>query len=199
MPDNLALLKFDFDGAAGWYDFTNMIEKVQTDTKLVVNLPERVLKFFAERHEDDISAQELGSILHLVNLGDVDGNNVEDNSMLFYKKANNCAAGCEGINNAWQAWNAAEEQTPELQTIMGFDADGAPHALEAPVNASQYYQLGWNGNNKVSYSQPQTTSIAAVTDADNKVSVLVLDPTTKQIKAIKLDAAKLEELEEADD
>lgn len=191
VPESLSLLKYSFDGISTFYDHENMILQTQTDTTLSADSINRVLKYMAERHIDSISAKELGSILHLADIADVDPTNIEHNSLLVYKKDTNCAEGCDGINNAWKGWNATEDQDDSVQTIMGFDTDGAPHALRAPANANQYYNLGWNGSNKVSYSQPQEVSIASITDANSKVTVLALDPTTKQMVAIKVAASKL--------
>lgn len=194
VPDNLSLLKYSFDGISTFYDHENMILQTQTDTSLSADSIARVLKYMAERHIDSISAKELGSILHLADIADVDPTNIEHNSLLVYKKDTNCAEGCDGISNSWNGWNATTDQATSVQTVMGFDVDGAPHALQAPANANQYYNLGWNGSNKVSYTQPQEASIASVTDAQSKVSILAMDPSTKQIVAIKVLASKLQQL-----
>lgn len=193
VPGNLSLLKYSFDGISTFYDHENMILQTQTDTSLSADSIARVLKYMAERHIDSISAQELGSILHLADIADVDPANIEHNSLLVYKKDTNCSEGCEGIKNSWIGWNSADidNQSESIKTVMGFNDAGDPTALQAPANANQYYTLGWNGSNKVSYSQPQEVSIASVTDSDSKVSVLALDPTTKQIVAIKVAASKL--------
>lgn len=195
MPDKVAMLKFNFDGVSTWYDYTNMIEQTQTDTVLSADAIKRVLTYMAERHVDTISAKELGAILHLADIADIDITSVEDNSLLVYRKDNDCSQGCEGITNAWEGWNANTNQAVSARTVMGFNDSGKPQAISAPANANQYYELGWNGSNKVSYSQPQNTSVAAVTDSDEKVSLLVLDPTTKQIKSVKVLASKLEEMQ----
>ena len=197
VPDSLAMLKYNFDGVATFYDHEDMILRTQTDTSLSADSIQRVLTYMAERHIDSISAKELGSILHLSDLGDVEGTNIDHNSMLVYKKDTDCSQGCEGINNSWKAWNALNTQATSLKTVMGFDEEGAPYALQAPANANQYYNLGWNGNGKVSYSQPQDVTIASITDSSQKVSILALDPSTKQVVSIKVLASKLQELTEA--
>lgn len=194
MPDNIAMLKFNLDGATTYYDYRNMIHQTETDTTLSLDATKRALNYHAERHTDAISAHELGAIFHLADLGDVDVTGVSDGSMLVYHKDNNCAEGCEGISNAWTAWNALEQQTDSLEVLFGAKDDNRPYTLATPANSDEYYMVGWNGNNKVSYSQPQETTIGAVTGTDDKVSILVEDPNTKQIMSIKVSAEKLQEL-----
>lgn len=194
VPESLALLKYNFDGVSTFYDHEDMILRTQTDTSLSADSIKRVLTYMAERHIDSISAKELGSILHLSDLGDVDGTGINQNSMLVYKKNTDCSQGCEGINNSWKAWNALDTQTTSLETLMGFDSEGAPYALQAPANSNQYYNLGWNGSGKISYSQPQDVAISSITDSNQKVSILAIDPTTKQVVSVKVLASKLQQL-----
>lgn len=69
---------------------------------------------------------------------------------------------------------------------MGFDAGGKPHALNHPVHTNQYYQLGWNSANKVSWSQPvEVASTDTIKDSDGKVWRLYVNPTTKQLCYVK--------------
>lgn len=196
IPNNIAVLKFNFDGVSTFHDYTAMIKQTETDTSLAVNAIDRNVTFNAERHTDVITAKEFGSMLHLADIGDVDISSIDDNSFLMYRKDSDCSQGCEGINNSYVGWNALKSQATSVQTVMGFDQNGKPYALQAPANTNQYYNLGWNGANKVSYSQPQTTTVAAVTDSDSKVSILALDPNTKQVVSIKVLASKLQALTE---
>lgn len=196
IPNDIATLKFNFDGVSTYYDYTGMIKETETDTSVAVNTVARNFVYNAERHTDTITAQEFGSMLHLADIGDIDADSIDDNSILMYRKDSDCSQGCEGINNAYHGWNATKNQATSVQTLMGFDQDGKAYALQAPANTNQYYQLGWNGANKVSYSQPQTTTVAAVTDSDNKVSILALDPNTNQVVSIKVLASKLQALTE---
>lgn len=175
MPDSVAMLKFNVNGVSSWYDYTNMIEQTQSDTILIADAIERILQYQAERHTDSITAAELGAILHIADLGDVDITNVEDNSLFVYQKNSNCGSGCIGINNKWVGWNALTNQTTSAQMAMTFDAAGKPHALSAPANADQFYQLGWNADKQLSYTQP-----VQFASADGKKQ-LYIDPNTKQI------------------
>lgn len=184
MPNDVATLRYNFDGISAWYDYSNMIYQTQTDTTVSVDAIARVLKHMAERHTDTISAKELGSILHLADIGDVDITDVQDHSILVYKKDGTCASGCNGISNTWYGWNSDEHISTSMDSVMGFDADGSPVSLQKPTHTNQYYQLGWNASNKLSYTQPKEVTTAP-TDADGFKYRLYLDPNTKQIVYVK--------------
>ena len=91
VPGNISMLKYNLNGVSSWYDFRPMIEETETDTSISVDSVKRVLTYMAERHVDTISAKELGSILHLADISDIDIADVENNSLLVFKKENNCA------------------------------------------------------------------------------------------------------------
>ena len=175
LPDDPLTLSFNFDGLGTTYDYRQMIKAGETDTSLSANAIDRVLKYMAERHTDTISAKELGAILHLTDIGDIDVSDVENNSMLIYKKESDCTHGCDGATNKWVAHNALEHIVDSVQYLMGYDADGAPKSLSSPSSPSQYYQLGWNGSGKAGWKQPRK-----VTSTTNTVP-LRMDKTTHEI------------------
>lgn len=167
-----------------------MIHQIQTDTKVTIDGVKRVLHYMAERHTDSISARELGSILHIADIGDVDISEATDNSLFVYKKNNDCAHNCVGIDNRWIAWNAKDNITPTLNTIMGFNEKDAPRSLLQPANSNQFYTLGWNAGNKVGYHQPQERSLGAiaVSEGGRKYAYqLFLDPETKEMVYAKVE------------
>lgn len=175
VPGSTSALKFNVNGVSAWYDFDNLVYQTQTDTVLSADSVNRVLKYMAERHIDTISAKELGAVLHMSDIGDVNITGIQDNALFVYQKDSSCGEGCEGINNSWIAWNSQEHGADSVQTLMGFDANGVPQALNTPANANQYYMLGWNGSNKLKYSKP--VQFNALT---NKAPLYV-DKTTGQI------------------
>lgn len=183
LPDNLSVLRFNIDGKRADYDFTNLIYQTQTDTTLIADVINRLLTYSAERHTDTITAQELGSILHLADIGDVDTNGASTGSFLTYQRGTNCAEGCVGLRDSWKVWSALDEQISSATYPFVFDADGAAHVLQRPANPNQYYQLGWNAQNQVSYSQVQTVASAPI-NTNGKKLALYLDPNTKQIIAV---------------
>lgn len=188
MPDTVSILRFNYDGLSTWYDFGNMIYQTQTDTTVSVDAINRVLKHMAERHIDTISARELGSILHVADLGDVDITNVAHNSLFVYQKDNNCAAGCEGINNRWIAWNKDQGSNSgtDMRNVMGFKADGAPMALLPPANTGKHYVLAWRGANEAGWKYIEKVSKDSIT-SNNKVKVVCVDPNTNELVCIEVD------------
>lgn len=180
-------LRFNFGGKSIDYDFTSVVKSAETDTNVRLDIANRALIYNAERHIDSFSASELGSILHIADIGDVDISGVTDNSLFVYQKNSDCGEGCEGINNSWVAWNSNEHLVDSVETLMGFDSDGKPQTLNHPVDTNQYYQLGWNGADKLSFSQPVEVSTPPV-DSDGKVWRLYVDPNTRQLVVVKEDA-----------
>lgn len=177
--DTPAWLRWNLGGKSIDYDFKPVVKSAETDTSVRIDNTNRTLVYNAEKHIDSFSAKELGNIFHIADIGDVDITGVTDNSLFVYKKNSDCGQGCEGINNSWIAWNSEEHLENGLQTVMGFDAQNRPQALKYPVSTNQYYQLGWNGANKVSYTQPVEVSTPPV-DANGNSHLCFEDPTTKQ-------------------
>ena len=177
-------LRFNLGGKSTDYDFTSVVKAAETDTSMRLDVAGRNLTYNAERHIDSFSASELGSILHIADIGDVDITGVTDNSLFVYQKDSDCGEGCEGINNSWVAWNEKDHLVDSVDTLMGFDGDGKPQTLNHPINTNEYYQLGWNGANKISFSQPTVVATAPV-DGDGKVWRLYVDPNTKQLVVVK--------------
>ena len=186
LPNNLSVLRFNLDGKRTDYDFSNLIYQTQTDTTLSADTINRVLNYMAERHMDSISANELGSILHLADIGDVTTVGAEDGSMLVYQKSNNCAEGCTGLTDTWKIWNALDSDTLVSSATypMAFNADGKPRTIQKPANPSQYYQLGWNAGNQLSYSQVPIVSTPPV-GVDGKSIQVYVDPNTNQLVGVK--------------
>lgn len=188
MPDTVSVLSYNINGVTTWYDYGNMIFQTQTDTVVRVDTMKRVLEHLAERHVDTISARELGAILHVADLGDVDITGAEDNSLFVYQKDNNCSHGCEGINNSWIAWNSNDHMVDSMRTVMGFDANGAPQTLLPPVNPGQFYIMGWNGDRQVSYKQIEEVSEESITETIDGVSYIryaCIDPNTNELVFIR--------------
>lgn len=175
LPDDILTLSFNLNGVGTTHDYSSMIKAGETDTSLSANAIDRVLKYMAERHTDTISAKELGAILHMADLGDVDGSAIDNNSFLVYKKESDCAQGCGSESNAWIAWNALDNQDTSLALVMGYDSNGSPKSLSSPANTDQYYQLGWNASGKAGWKQPRK-----VTSTDNLAQVYI-DKTTKEL------------------
>lgn len=178
--DRLAYLTFNDGGRSVNYDYEPMIKQTETDTSVSIDELGRVLKYMAERHTDTISAKELGSILHLADIGDVDITELKDNSILAYRKESNCGEGCQDASSGWYAWNALDHLTDSVQYLMGFNSEGGPTSLNAPVHPNKHYLLGWAADNKVSYFSPVEVSTPPI-DEDGYAYQLWVDPSTGEI------------------
>lgn len=174
-----ATYRFNLSGKTVAWDFKPGIYEGQTDTSLIVDIIGRLLRFSAERHTDSITAEQLGSILHLNDLGDVSTKNADNGSMMVYKKNDTCPAGCFGTNNTWEPWNALDEQVSSAAYAFGFDADGLPVSIQQPANPNQYYDFGWHGANQLGFSQTVEASDFRL-DADGYYYMDCIDPNTKE-------------------
>lgn len=186
MPDNVSILRYNIDGKRADFDYSNLIYQVQSDTTLVADAIHRLLKYAAERHTDTITARELGSILHLSDIGDVDTSHAANGSMLMYQKNNDCGEGCVGLSDSWVIWNALDAQVSSATYPFVFNSDGLARTLQRPANPDQYYLLGWNGGFQVSYTQVPTVTSAKPTTSGKKLRVY-LDPDTRQLVAVEED------------
>lgn len=180
LPDHPTVLRYNIDGKRVDYDYANLIYTAQSDTVLVADAINRLLTYQAERHTDTITAKELGAVLHLADLGDVDVKQLNTGSMLTYQKGGNCAEGCIGIYDSWKVWNSLDEQVSSATYPMAFNASGAPVTIQRPQNPSRQYLLGWNGSNQVSYITPTKAA-----NAPSQGGPLYYDESTGQIVYVK--------------
>lgn len=145
------VVTFNLDGKTTKWNGRHLVQSQQTDTSLITDVINRLLTFKAERHTDTITARELGAILHLADIGDVEGKKLQQGSLLTYKKNNDCAEGCYGTRNVWESWNAVDGQTENAYYPLAADKDGNLASIGAPSNPNNTYLLGWNGKNQLSY------------------------------------------------
>lgn len=183
--DEPGVIEYNLDGTTARYDYSGLVEKTQTDTNLRVDSAGRQLNYKAERHTNHISARQLGSILHVADLGDVDDDGVTANSLFVYQKNSECGKGCDDASNKWIAWNSDEHLEDDGETVMVFDSTNAPKALRKPTHTDQYYLLGWRAADKVGYTQPVEVASPSV-DSDGFSQLLFVNPTTKQIESLKV-------------
>lgn len=154
VPDNVSVLRFNIQGKRADYDYTNLVYQTQSDTVLVADAVNRLLNYQAERHADTITARELGAILHLADIGDVDSKGAETGSFLTYQKDSNCGDGCIGLHDSWKVWNALDESVSSATFPMAFDANGRPVTIRKPASPNKQYLLGWDRQNQLSYITP---------------------------------------------
>ena len=178
-------LRFNLGGRSVWYDFDSVVKAGETCTTMYADLTARNLVYNAECQTINISANSLGGILHLADIGDVDATTIKDNAILVYKKDADCSENCDG-KNGWIGLDPSEAGDSSLDYIMGSDGDGEVKSLMPPANSSQHYLLTWAGANKASWKQP-TVAASAPVDSDGKVWRLYLDATTHEIVVVRED------------
>lgn len=187
MSDEPGVVKFNLDGHTEFFDFSDIVAATETDTFLRIDKVARALKYLAEGHTNNISAKDLGSILHLADIGDINMSEVTQNSLLVYQKNSECGQGCDEISNQWIAWNASDPDNLEdsAYSLMAFNENDNPVAVQPPIHTDQYYMLGWRGANKLGYSQPAEVSAPSV-DTDGYSQLLFMNPSTKQLETLKV-------------
>lgn len=181
-PTNPTNLRFNLGGRSVWYDFDSVVKAGQTCTTLTVDSVARNLVYNAECQNINISGRDLGSILHLADIGDVDASTIKDNAVLVYRKDANCAENCEG-KDGWIGVDLSEEGQDNLDYIMGSDKDGDVRSLAPPANTNQFYYLAWAKQDKAKWVKVKTVSTAP-NDGTYKYP-LYLDPTSGEIVAVK--------------
>lgn len=178
-----AYLRFNLGGRSVWYDFTPVVKAAETCTHLSANKVERSLDYDSECGRQSITARELGSILHVADIGDVDETTIKDNAVLVYRKDANCGENCDG-KNGWIGVDLSEEGDTSLDYIMGSDNEGDVKSLMPPANTNQYYYMAWAAQNKASWTQPKVVATAPV-DSDNKKWRVYMDPSTHELVIVK--------------
>lgn len=179
-------LRFNLGGRSVWYDFDSVVKAGETCTSLYPDLTSRSLIYNAECQRNTIPAQDLGAILHLADIGDVDATTIKDNAILVYKKDANCSENCDG-KNGWIGLDPSEAGDTSLDYIMGSDDKGEVKSLMPPANSNQFYYMAWAAQDKGSWTQPRIVASAPV-DSDNKKWRVYMDPTTHELAVVKEDA-----------
>ena len=179
-----AYLRFNLGGRSVWYDFTPVVKAAETCTHLSTDLTSRSLIYDGECGRETISARQLGSILHLGDIGDVDASTVKDNAILVYRKDANCGENCDG-KNGWIGIDPSEESDDEIDYILGSDEDGKVKSLQPPVNANITSYLKWEAGGKAKWATIPIRTAPPVNPESNQVCRLYLDETTGEIVAVR--------------
>ena len=178
-----AYLRFNLGGRSVWYDFTPVVKAAETCTHISTSINPRSLIYDSECGRQTISAQELGRILHLGDLGDVDASTIQDNAILVYRKDANCGENCDG-KNGWIGVNPAEEGDTEIDYILGSDENGDVKSLMPPAANNKYNYLTWEKDGKAKWNTIKIVP-SAPTDAETNSKLRVyLDPDTYELVAV---------------
>ena len=183
MPDGPTTLRFNVNGKSVWYDFEPVVKDGETCTTLTVDTTNRTLEYLGECGEYTISSRELGKILHLADLGDVDENSIENNGILNYRKDTNCGEGCEGISNGWVSSNPVDIAATSLDYILGSDSDGKMTSLMPPTDTTTFSYLAWAAQDKAKWVKPN--EVSTIPDDGTYRYPLYLDPSNGEIVVYK--------------
>lgn len=179
MADDPTVLRFNVNGKSVWYDFEPVVKAGETCTTLNIDAVNRTLDYHGECSDQTIAAKELGSILHLGDLGDVDESSIKDNGILNYRKNPDCGEGCEGTGDGWVSSNPIDVADTSLEYILGSDADGKMMSLMPPTDTTTFSYLAWRAQNEAGWTKP--TQVASIPNDGTYEYPLYLDPATGEI------------------
>lgn len=159
----------------------------ETDTKLSLDVSGATLNYAAERHTDVITGQQLGSIINLPDLRDVNFDYDFDAmcAEFIYHKYGDCGDGCQSLENAWNLFSIDQDgaKNNQIRYVRGANAYGCPVFLDVPPTLDEYWYAGWrqdgDGNKQFGYYQAAQRP-ELPTDADGNYLVASQDPVTKQ-------------------
>lgn len=186
MADDPTTLRFNVNGKSVWYDFEPVVKAGETCTTLNIDAVNRTLNYHGECSDQTISARELGSILHLSDLGDVNENTITDNGILNYRRSAECGEGCESAaGDGWVSSNALDDDVADtsLDYLLGTDADGKMMSLMPPTDTTTFSYLAWAAQGKAKWVKP-TQAATIPTDGTYKYP-LYLDPNTGEIVVVR--------------
>ena len=182
-------LRFNVNGKSVWYDFEPVVKAGETCTALNIDAVNRTLNYHGECSDQTISAKELGQVLHLGDLGDVDENSITDNGILNYRRSADCGENCESkAGDGWVSSNPLDDDIAgtSLDYILGSDAEGRMASLMPPTDTTTFSYLAWAAQNKAKWVKPTVVSTPPV--KDGKVAQLYLDENTGEIVIVRRDA-----------
>lgn len=159
----------------------------ETDTKLSLDVSGATLNYAAERHTDTITGQQLGSIINLPDLRDVNFDYDFDAmcAEFIYHKYGDCGEGCQSLENSWNLFSIDQDgaKNNQIRYVRGANAYGCPVFLDVPPTLDEYWYAGWrqdgDGNKQFGYYQAAQRP-ELPTDADGNYLVASQDPVTKQ-------------------
>lgn len=158
----------------------------ETDTKLSTDQSNATLNYTAEQHKDTITGSQLGDLINVDDLRNVDFDTSVPGTCyeLVYRKYGSCGEGCLSVQNKWYNFNPSAEGAKHnaLRYVRGANAYGCPEYLDVPTNLNQYWLTGWktDGENKqFGYFQPEQVSTFP-TDALGNYIVGSYDVSTKK-------------------
>lgn len=155
----------------------------ETDTFLSVNPEKNTLNYKAERHTDEITGAQLGGIIDLDDLQDVDIDYGLDGHCyeFIFHKWEDCGDGCKSLADRWQNFNIESEgaRKEAIRYVRGANVYGCPEYLEVPVREDEFWYGMWVPGKGFTYYQPQYVE-ELPKDENGRPYVMSLDPVTKR-------------------
>lgn len=172
--------RFNVNGKSVWVDFEPAVRAGETCTTLSVDAVNRTLNYHGECSDQTISAKELGSVLHLGDLGDVDEGSIKDNGILNYRRSADCGEGCESeAGDGWASSNPIEVAGTSLDYILGSDADGRMTSLMPPTDTTTFSYMAWAAQGKAKWVKP--TQVASIPNDGTYEYPVYMDPATGEL------------------
>ena len=98
----------------------------ETDTALSADYSSATLNYRSEKHTDTITGRQLGQLINLDDLRDVDAELPDACSMLVFNPGcNTCGNGCEKIGEMWRPYSIPDAG----DCVMDLDSEGYYHVL----------------------------------------------------------------------
>lgn len=119
----------------------------ETDTKLSINYSNETLIYNAERHTDILTGEQLGGIINLDYLRNVDIDHSLDGHCyeFIYRKWAECGDGCRSAADKWVNFNINSEGALKcgIRYVRGANQYGCPVYLDVPTDVNKYWWGMW--------------------------------------------------------
>ena len=161
----------------------------ETDTTLSTNYTNSTLIYNAERHTDTITGEQLGDIINLGYLRDVDIDESLDGHCyeLVFRKYAECGEGCKSALDRWVNFNVNSEDALKngIHYVRGANQYGCPVYLDEPPRTDEYWWGMWRPNDsgngiEFGYIQPEEVDTLPTDDHGNTL-VLSQDENGKPV------------------
>lgn len=152
----------------------------ETDTTLATDYDGATLRYKAEKHTDVIPGANIGNIINLDELRNVeidDGLNGHCYELIFRKFAE-CGDGCRSAFDKWENFNINSDGALQngIKYVRGANAYGCPVYLDVPTDTTTYWWGMWRPNDtgtglEFGYIQPEEVDTLP-TDENGNIIVI---------------------------
>lgn len=123
----------------------------ETDTKLSTSFTNKALVYNAEKHTDTITGGQLGSLINVADLRDVDATNADSCDLMVYNPyCDECGDGCKPKNARWKAYHIPDAGDCEVELgddgyyrVLVKDGCGCIKECRLPVAASGMISINY--------------------------------------------------------